>query len=159
MRRLPDALRTLVEDPPGPRLLDAFDGPHAPRFASDAVASFWNSAFVVGRRSDRVGVRLEGGPIASPAGGRLISLGVPAGAVQVPEAGHPIILGVDHPTTGGYPVIACLASVAMDTLGRALPGDTLAFRRISPEDARAARAARDARLDSLRHHRDTPDHS
>jgi biotin-dependent carboxylase-like uncharacterized protein len=156
-RTLPHGLRRLVEDPPGPKILDACSGPHAAHFSPQAIDAFWNARFIVGRRSDRVGVRLEGSPVPSPAGGRLISSGVPAGAVQVPEGGHPIILGVDHPTTGGYPVIACLSRVAMDTLGRALPGDTLAFRRVSPEDARAARAARDASLDALRHHRDTPD--
>jgi allophanate hydrolase subunit 2 len=28
------------------------------------------------------------------------------GAIQVPASGHPIVLGPDHPTTGGYPVLA-----------------------------------------------------
>ena len=28
------------------------------------------------------------------------------GAIQVPSSGEPIVLGPDHPTTGGYPVVA-----------------------------------------------------
>jgi allophanate hydrolase subunit 2 len=27
------------------------------------------------------------------------------GAIQVPSSGAPIVLGPDHPTTGGYPLI------------------------------------------------------
>jgi allophanate hydrolase subunit 2 len=28
------------------------------------------------------------------------------GAIQLPPDGVPIVLGPDHPTTGGYPVVA-----------------------------------------------------
>jgi allophanate hydrolase subunit 2 len=35
------------------------------------------------------------------------------GAVQVPPNGLPIILGPDHPTTGGYPVIAVVTGESM----------------------------------------------
>jgi allophanate hydrolase subunit 2 len=31
------------------------------------------------------------------------------GAIEVPRDGQPIVLGPEHPTTGGYPVIAVIA--------------------------------------------------
>jgi allophanate hydrolase subunit 2 len=31
-----------------------------------------------------------------------------AGAIEVPPSGAPIVLGPDHPTTGGYPVLAVI---------------------------------------------------
>jgi 5-oxoprolinase (ATP-hydrolysing) subunit C len=32
------------------------------------------------------------------------------GAIELPPNGVPIVLGPEHPTTGGYPVIAVVAS-------------------------------------------------
>ena len=32
------------------------------------------------------------------------------GAIEVPGDGLPIVLGPDHPTTGGYPILAVVAS-------------------------------------------------
>jgi allophanate hydrolase subunit 2 len=37
------------------------------------------------------------------------------GAIEVPPSGYPIVLGPEHPTTGGYPLIAVIRS---DDLGR-----------------------------------------
>jgi allophanate hydrolase subunit 2 len=37
------------------------------------------------------------------------------GAIEVPRDGQPIVLGPEHPTTGGYPVIGVIAS---EDLGR-----------------------------------------
>jgi allophanate hydrolase subunit 2 len=32
------------------------------------------------------------------------------GAIEVPGDGQPIVLGPEHPTTGGYPLIGVIAS-------------------------------------------------
>jgi allophanate hydrolase subunit 2 len=32
------------------------------------------------------------------------------GAIEIPSSGIPMVLGPDHPTTGGYPVLAVVAS-------------------------------------------------
>jgi allophanate hydrolase subunit 2 len=42
------------------------------------------------------------------------------GAIQVPPDGLPIVLGPDHPVTGGYPVLATVATEDLGRLG-ALP--------------------------------------
>jgi biotin-dependent carboxylase-like uncharacterized protein len=81
-------------------------GPDLDRFDSRTVEAFLASTFAIDARSDRVGSRLSGP--------RLVSVPDPAspsgpmvrGAIQVPPSGEPIVLGPDHPTTGGYPVIA-----------------------------------------------------
>ncbi len=56
----------------------------------------------------RVGVRLSAGrfdPTAEmPA--RMGSEGLVTGAIQITPGGEPIVMLANHPTTGGYPVIA-----------------------------------------------------
>jgi antagonist of KipI len=60
------------------------------------------------------------------------------GAVEVPGDGLPIILGVDYPTTGGYPVIACVVEADLPLLGQLAPGDVIRFTEVSLDAARAA---------------------
>ena len=63
-------------------------------------------------QSDRIGIRLRGTPLDTRAD-TLPSKPMVRGAVQLPPNGLPIILGPDHPTTGGYPVIAVVTSRSM----------------------------------------------
>ena len=55
--------------------------------------------------------------------GELPSEGIVLGAVQVPADGQPLIFLADHPTTGGYPVIAVVDRVDLPLLAQARPGD------------------------------------
>lgn len=50
------------------------------------------------------------------------------GAVQLPPNGLPIILGPDHPTTGGYPVIAVVTARSMSRVAQ-WSGGPRHFRR------------------------------
>jgi biotin-dependent carboxylase-like uncharacterized protein len=68
-------------------------------------------------RSNRIGVRLAGPSIPAPAAG-LPSKPMVLGAVQLPPNGQPIILGPDHPTTGGYPVIAVVTRRSMSDVAQ-----------------------------------------
>ncbi len=117
------------------RILRAVPGPHYKRFSADAVERFWSSPFGMAEQSDRVGIRLSGPAIAVPDEGRMASEGVMWGAVQVPADGQPIVLMCDHPTTGGYPVIACVASVDLPVLGQLRPRDAVRFEPITVERA------------------------
>ncbi len=81
-------------------------GPDHERFAESALPTLLASTFVVSSRSDRVGLRLLGPPLLRADGDSAISGPMVRGAIQVPSSGEPIILGPDHPTTGGYPVLA-----------------------------------------------------
>jgi KipI family sensor histidine kinase inhibitor len=92
-------------------------GPDLDRFSEHAIEHLFGSTFTIDARSDRVGARLKGPPLTSATDPASPSAPMVRGAIQVPPSGEPIVLGPDHPTTGGYPVIAtvvrrCLGSVA-----------------------------------------------
>ena len=90
----------------------------------------------VGGASDRMGLRLEGAPIPPPAGGTMLTEGMPLGAVQIPPAGQPVILFVDHQTTGGYPVIASIAAADLSSVAQLRPGARVRFEMIPFDAAR-----------------------
>ena len=86
--------------------------------------------------SNRVGHRVAptSGPLRSRAL-RLSSLPVLRGAIQLPPDGKPIILGPDHATLGGYPVLGCLIAADLGRLGRMLPGSRFCLEAVSAEEA------------------------
>lgn len=102
---------------PGPRD-DLFTDPDA------LIHGNW----IVSDRSDRVGTRLIGKPLElrDPAR-QLPSEGVVRGAIQVPPGGQPVILGPDHPVTGGYPVIGVITDHDVDLAAQVRPGQTVRF--------------------------------
>jgi len=119
--------------------LRAVEGSHEAEFSAEAREVFWNSEFVVGQQSDRMGVRLAGATVRPPRGGRMVSEGMAAGFVEVAAdggGGGPIVLGPDGPTTGGYPVIAAVAAVDLPVLGQLRPGEKVRFERVSVGEAR-----------------------
>lgn len=101
-------------------------GPQADWFANDLYQTTWKIA----EESNRMGLRLSGPAIPSPAG-NMITEGVPIGAVQVPPGGQPIILFVEHQTTGGYPKPANTISADFWRLGQLRPRDEVRFERVS----------------------------
>lgn len=103
-------------------------GPREDWFAEDALAVLCAGPWTVSADSDRVGLRLEGPPLARRQPGReLPSEPMVRGALQVPPDGRPVVLGPDHPTTGGYPVVAVVADISLDRLAQARPGGRLSF--------------------------------
>jgi len=91
--------------------------------------------YLVTPRSDRMGLRLEGPPIAREADPDRPSAPVAPGAIQV-AGGLPIILGVAGGTMGGYLHLAHVISADLDRIGQLGPGDLPRFRRIEVEEAR-----------------------
>jgi len=104
------------------------------------------ATFRVGSRSDRMGLRLEGGAMAVAPAPERLSAPVTPGAIQA-AGGLPIVLGVACGTMGGYPHVAQVVSADLDRLGRLAPGDPVRFRKIDVAEAR--RLDREAR-ESLR---------
>ncbi|HEY8799582.1 MAG TPA: biotin-dependent carboxyltransferase family protein [Candidatus Limnocylindrales bacterium] len=98
------------------------------------VAGPWR----VGREADRVGLRLDGGRLPDGIAGETVSHGLPWGAIQVPPDGRPILLGADHQTTGGYPVVGVVISADRPVIGQLGPGDELRFEAIDRDGALAA---------------------
>ncbi len=115
-------------DPPTVRIVE---GPRWDWFAGSAWSDLLSGAWVVDPRSDRVGTRLLGPVLARREIGReLPSEGMVRGAVQVPPSGLPVILGADHPVTGGYPVIGVVVDSDIDVISQLRPGDSLRFRHV-----------------------------
>jgi len=132
----------------GPRRrLRVTPGPQGEWFGENVVEAFLSRTFRVSASSSRTGVRLEGEALAAPARS-LVTEGVVAGAVQVPPAGLPIVLLIEHPSTGGYPKIGSVISADLSALAQLRPGEEVRFARVSFEEARRLLLDREARLDA-----------
>ncbi len=90
-------------------------GPDRARFTPDAVHVLTHEQFVLSPSSDRTGSRLTGPRLARLDTDDARSGPMIAGAIEVTASGDAIVLGPDHPTTGGYPI---LAVVVRADLGR-----------------------------------------
>jgi len=108
-------------------------------------------AGVVRAPSNRVGLRVEplGGPLEL-AGAELASFPVVTGAIQVPPDGSMIILGPDHATLGGYPVVGCVIGADLGKLGRLAVDDEITFEEVDLTEARNAFYEHEAMLASWR---------
>jgi len=130
------AAAAMVETVLSRREIRAVAGAHAENFDCRTTERFWNSTFTVTSQSDRMGMRLLGVEPLDAGPGRMLSEGMPWGAVQIPPGGLPIVMMPDHPTTGGYPVIACVASVDLPALGQLRSGQVIRFQEVSLGEAR-----------------------
>ena len=95
-----------------------------------------------------MGIRLLG-PALDRRPGHMLTEGVPLGAVQVPPGGQPIILFVEHQTTGGYPKIASVISADFHALGQLRPRDMIRFEMVDLDRAVALLREQEAWLHSL----------
>jgi allophanate hydrolase subunit 2 len=102
-------------------------GPDLDRFDDRAVELLLSGAFVIDARSDRVGTRLTGPRLIGADDPTAVSRPMVRGAIQVPPSGEPIVLGPDHPTTGGYPVIATVSRAHLGSLAARRPGTLVHF--------------------------------
>ncbi len=109
--------------------LRVLPGPRRDWFVEPQVLA--TTGWAVSDRSNRVGLRLDGGRLARTAervGSELPSEGMVRGAVQVPPNGQPVLFLADHPVTGGYPVIAVVRTADVDLAAQLRPGQPLRFR-------------------------------
>ena len=121
---------------------------HAPvREPADSRMRLWDGPqhdwFIGGRQTlvdrpwrvtnelSRVGVRLESGEFmrTTRSQPQMSSIGLVEGAIQITPAGEPIVMLANHPTTGGYPVIAVVDPDDLPSLAQTRPGTALRFRR------------------------------
>lgn len=123
-------------------------GPQQSALGSQGVQALYTAAFQVLPHSDRQGVRLQGQTLHVEH--CQVSAGVCFGVLQLPPDGNPILLLADHQTTGGYPVIGVVASVARARLAQVKPGDQVSFVPCSLEQAHATLLAREKRLAAIR---------
>ena len=114
----------------GAGTLRTTEGPQAEWFGDELC----REEYEVTEASNRMGVRLRGRAIPSPHG-HMVTEGVALGAVQVPPDGQPIILFVEHQTTGGYPKPANVISADFTRLGQLRPRARVHFERVTMEQA------------------------
>ena len=107
-------------------VLPVAPGPQEPWF-DDGLGLLCAGEYTVTPATNRVALRLSGTTIPRRRTGELPSAGLVPGAVQIPPDGQPVVFGVDHPVTGGYPVLAVVRGRALDLLGQVRPGETLSF--------------------------------
>jgi biotin-dependent carboxylase-like uncharacterized protein len=117
-------------------------GPRHDWFAVEAHETLVARIFTASSDSNRIGVRLDGPPLARVADEELASEGLVRGAIQVPPSGPPTLFLADHPVTGGYPVIAVVVDEDVDLAAQVRPGQHVRFRALtSPALGTSARAA------------------
>lgn len=123
---LPEAPAAVVVRP-REAVLRARRGPRADWLAEDGWSRLDGSSYAVAPDSDRVGLRLTG-PRIDRRPGELASEGIVLGAVQLPPSGQPVVFLADHPTTGGYPVVAVVEDDDLDLCAQLRPGDEVVLR-------------------------------
>jgi biotin-dependent carboxylase-like uncharacterized protein len=141
----PASIEAGVELPVGPDPGTELPTDHAPVRRRDAVARLWpgpriddfvdamstlvGQGWTVSGSVSRVGVRLEPGEFAMATDRRLASEGLVDGAIQITPSGEPIIMLANHPTTGGYPVVAVVEPDDLPIVAQSPPGTVLRFVR------------------------------
>ena len=121
-----------VPRPPVPGPLRLTPGPRADRVDGDVLDLLAGTAYTVSPDSDRVGLRLLGEPLPLARTDELPSEGIVLGAVQLPPDGRPVVFLADHPTTGGYPVVAVVEEPDLWQCAQLRPGETVRFTRATP---------------------------
>jgi biotin-dependent carboxylase-like uncharacterized protein len=116
-----------VRPMPGRADLRVRPGPRADWFEPGALTRLTSAPYTVTGDSNRVGLRLQGPHLPRTRHGELPSEGLVLGAVQVPASGSPLVFLNDHPTTGGYPVLAVADPADLWQCAQLRPGDAVRF--------------------------------
>lgn len=118
--------------PTGAIEVELVAGPHVDRLPVGAAEALTAAGWTVSPSSSRIALRLDGAPLDIANVAELPSVGIVTGAVQVPPNGQPLVFLADHPTTGGYPLVAVVPEPDRSRLAQLRPGDTVRFRRTGP---------------------------
>jgi biotin-dependent carboxylase-like uncharacterized protein len=111
-----------------PLVLTVVPGPRDDWFTAAALATLVDGTYRASTDSNRIALRLDGPALERAVTHELPSEGLVLGAVQVPADGQPLVFLADHPTTGGYPVIAVVEDRDVDACAQVRPGDEVRFR-------------------------------
>jgi len=101
----------------------------------------FETRFIIGNRSDRMGIKLEGETFSTNSDGKMASVPVFPGTIQCPQDGSLIVMSVDAGTTGGYPRVAKITRMDLHLVGQLRPGNSLSL--IERDDATAVRELRE----------------
>lgn len=135
-RSVRPGLRTAPLQGTGP--LEVLPAPQTHLFTPQALEALTSATFRTTAEVDRMGQRLDGPALEAAGGHDIVSDGIVPGTLQVPGDGRPFVLTADHQSTGGYPKIAVLGTVALARLVRLPPGSDVEFSWGTVAAARAA---------------------
>jgi antagonist of KipI len=148
--RMPASLGISLPLPDGGARLRIVAAVHRGRFTDDAWGLLQRARFIVSPQSNRMGYRLDGPLLAHVHAADILSEGMPAGVIQVPASGQPILLLAERATTGGYATIANVISADLPIAGQLAPGDWIQFDLVTHAEALSALRAREAQLAGAR---------
>jgi KipI family sensor histidine kinase inhibitor len=142
----PQAASATWPQPGDEVVLDLRLGPRSDWFTAEALTTLTAQTWTVTPQSNRVGLRLLGDtPLSRAVTAELPSEGTAHGALQVPANGQPVLFLADHPLTGGYPVIACVAPWHLDLAGQLPVGTRLRFQVVSGFEPRVVAMNQESR--------------
>jgi len=133
--RRPVPARITTSEPPSVRIVL---GPQKDYFSAEVIDRFLENSYKVTAAADRMGIRLQGTRLDHAGETGMVSDGIVTGSIQIPPNGRPIVMMVDHQTTGGYPKIATVIQADLPLLAQRLPGDEVRFAQVSLDEAQAA---------------------
>lgn len=111
-------------------------GSNIDHFSEKGVNTFFNNDYVISPQADRMGYQLDGPKVEhSKKGPNIITNATPAGSVQVPGSGTPIVLLRDNQTTGGYPKIATVITPDISVLVQRMTWEKINFSLVDIEEA------------------------
>jgi biotin-dependent carboxylase-like uncharacterized protein len=131
------------------------------RLQPESVETFFADTWTVGSEADRIGYRYKHGrPLrfldrkppfgAGDDPSNIVDAGYPYGSIQVPGGREPIILHRDAVSGGGYAMVGTVISADMDLIAQMQPNHKARFVEVDMNQALAARAERNRRLNRLR---------
>lgn len=132
----PSNLDQLIQRLTADRPFRITPGLQADWFTEASREAMTSGEWTVHDHSDRMGIRLTGLPMERIRTDELMTEGVTLGAIQVMPDGQPVVLFVDHQTTGGYPKLANLAAVDRHRAGQLKSRDRIRFEWIDHDLAR-----------------------
>ncbi len=110
-------------------VLPLHPGPRRDWLTEQGESDLFAQPYRVSPLSNRIALRLAGQPLGRRVGEELPSEGIVWGSVQLLNSGEILVFLADHPTTGGYPVIAVVDRGAASDCAQARPGAPVTLRR------------------------------
>ena len=133
-----------------PLVLRVVESAQASYFTQRGLHTFYEAAYTVRADSDRMGIRLEGPAVESTNGTDILSDGIALGAIQIPNAGKPIVLLHDRQTTGGYAKIGAVLAQDVWRLSQAMTGSFVRFERVAMSQAQKKYCMMEKEIERLR---------
>jgi biotin-dependent carboxylase-like uncharacterized protein len=155
-RTAPQELHADLSDEP---ILRVVMGPQDEMFDSKSRAAFLEQPWELLPMSNRMGLRFSGPTLtfepdrpayldrdAGNNPSNIVDDIIPLGGIQTPDGNALIVMGVEHPTAGGYAKIATVISTDISRLGQLRPASVGRFQSVSAAEAIALETEIETRL-------------